>query len=321
MQKKAGGGLFGFFKTESGRKLVFYAAGATTGGLFLGNFLPHTFGLKYYQDFVQCYQHGVERPVSDAVQRRVQQAMEKLQVDPREGKFIRPFTVFGFDLFQAGTTKFRNGAALGIPINYGYSNTGDIQRGEIRFRDKQIDWSSDGGKLLEQAIVLSEDEQVFGLSKAILQLQTHRVLLNSLFPSISFLMVYTIGHYLNLRLNLFARHGSMRFVMYSILGLFGIGSWSFMKDFNQVTTDADIDKKLATLGPEFVAAGVSFYDKHLKKNIALRSLIGDDTYTALGNENYMLRQKSMPITARKLFFENKRKELQEAQAQSTAEAQ
>lgn len=53
---KAGGGFFSYFKTEKGRKLVFYAAGATTVGLFLGNFLPHTFGLKYYRDFVQCYQ-------------------------------------------------------------------------------------------------------------------------------------------------------------------------------------------------------------------------------------------------------------------------
>lgn len=56
MHKKAGGGLFGFFKTETGRKLVFYAAGTTTAGLFVGNFLPHTFGLQHYRDFVQCYQ-------------------------------------------------------------------------------------------------------------------------------------------------------------------------------------------------------------------------------------------------------------------------
>lgn len=56
MHKNAGGGLFGFFKTETGRKLVFYAAGTTTAGLFVGNFLPHTFGLQHYRDFVQCYQ-------------------------------------------------------------------------------------------------------------------------------------------------------------------------------------------------------------------------------------------------------------------------
>lgn len=107
--------------------------------------------------------------------------------------------------------------------------------------------------------------------------------------------------------------------MYSILGLFGLGSWSFMKDFNQVSTDAEIDKKLASLGPQFVAAGFSYYDKHLKKNIALRNLIGDDTYTALGNENYLLRQKSMPLTARRSFFEEKWRDLQNAAAQPTTQ--
>lgn len=105
--------------------------------------------------------------------------------------------------------------------------------------------------------------------------------------------------------------------MYSILGLFGTGIWSFMKDYNQVATDAEIDKKLATMGPQFVAAGASYYDKHLKKNIALRDLIGDDTYTALGNENYMLRQKSMPLTARRSFFLERLAELNKVQEPET----
>lgn len=151
----------------------------------------------------------MEREVPKAVQLRIEQAMDKLELDKHERQFVKPFTVFGFDLFQAGTTKLRFGAALGVPVNYGYDSIGDIKRADIRFRDSQIDWSSDSGKLLEQAIVLTEDEQVFGLCKAILQLQTHRVLLNSIFPTLSFFMVYTIGHFLNLRLQLFARHGSV----------------------------------------------------------------------------------------------------------------
>jgi len=106
-------------------------------------------------------------------------------------------------------------------------------------------------------------------------------------------------------------------VLYSILGLFGLGVWSFMKDYNQVSTDAEIDKRLASMGAQFVAAGASYYDKHLKKNIALRDLIGDDTYTALGNENYMIRQKSMPLTARKSFFLEKLEEIKKAQELET----
>lgn len=62
------------------------------------------------------------------------------------------------------------------------------------------------------------------------------------------------------------------------------------------------------------AAGIRFYDKILKKNVALRNLTGQNIYTAMGNENYLLRQKSLPLTARKSFFELKKKEFDEANA-------
>lgn len=62
---------------------------------------------------------------------------------------------------------------------------------------------------------------------------------------------------------------------------------------------------------EFIDAGIRFYDRILKKNIALRGLTGDNSiYTAKGNENYFLRQKSMPLTIRKSYFEMRMEELQ-----------
>lgn len=47
-----------YFKTQSGKKLVFYLAGSTTLGLFLANYLPNTLGLQYYKNFYQCYRYG-----------------------------------------------------------------------------------------------------------------------------------------------------------------------------------------------------------------------------------------------------------------------
>uniref|UniRef100_A0A0A1XRX6 Transmembrane protein 177 n=1 Tax=Zeugodacus cucurbitae TaxID=28588 RepID=A0A0A1XRX6_ZEUCU len=277
-------------------------------------------GLKYYKDFVQCYQNGIPRLVPEQVKERLEKALDVLQLERYERKIIKPFTVFGFDLFQAGSTKYRFGAALGIPVNFAYTETKDINRQEIRFRDQTIQWNTESGKLLQDAIVLTEDEQLFGLCKSVLQLRTHRVLLNSLFPSFSFLTMYTIGHYLNVRMNLLAGPLSLRLVMYTILGLFGVGSWSFMKDFNQVRYDTEIDKKLCSLGPQFVEAGASYYGKLLKKNMALRELIGDDTYTARGNVNYFLRQKSLPLTVHKSYFEEKLQELR-ANTQTPVELQ
>lgn len=49
-------GIMGFFQTPTGRNVVLFATSATTLGLFVVNFIPHTICLKYYKDFVQCYQ-------------------------------------------------------------------------------------------------------------------------------------------------------------------------------------------------------------------------------------------------------------------------
>lgn len=71
---------------------------------------------------------------------------------------------------------------------------------------------------------------------------------------------------------------------------------------------------MASFGREFVEAGIRFYDKLLKKNIACRELTGDESeYTAMGNENFMLRQKRAPLTDRKLFFEAKLEELKKSE--------
>ncbi|XP_037949768.1 transmembrane protein 177-like [Teleopsis dalmanni] len=302
--------FFEFFVTKRGRQTTLIVSGATAVSLFMGNFLPHTFGLGYYKDFVQSYQNGIPREVPENVKQRLEKAMDILQLRRYERLIIRPFTVVGFDLFQAGSIKYRFGSEFGIPVNYSYASPNDIKRSEIRFRDKEINWNSESGKLLEESIVLTEQEQIFSFCKSILQLQTHKILMNSIFPSITFIGMYAVGNYVNLRNNFYARPLALRLVMYSILGLFGLGSWSFMKDFNQVTYDADIDKKLCELGPDFVEVGTTYYEKLLKRNMALRALLNNDQYTAKGNENYLIRQKTIPLTLRKSFFEGKLKELQ-----------
>lgn len=111
----------------------------------------------------------------------------------------------------------------------------------------------------------------------------------------------------------------MRGMLYTILGLFGFGVWSFLKDFTQVYYDTQVDKHLCSVGPEIIDAGIRFYDKLLKKNIAIRGLTGDDTYTVKGNENFLIRQKRLPLTIRKLYFEMRKKELEKSEEQITAE--
>lgn len=73
-----------------------------------------------------------------------------------------------------------------------------------------------------------------------------------------------------------------------------------------MSCDGATDEKLASLGKGFIEAGTRFYDKLLKKNIAIRELTGDSSeYTAMGNENFLIRNKRLPLTVRKTFFDIK----------------
>lgn len=99
--------------------------------------------------------------------------------------------------------------------------------------------------------------------------------------------------------------------MYGLVGLFGFGVYSFCKDYTQVQYDQSVDKELSEKNPIFVEGGKEFYEKSVSRNIALRKLMGrfgEKQYSALGNENFFIRQKCLPLVTRKSFFEEKLKE-------------
>lgn len=52
-------------------------------------------------------------------------------MDEKTRQAIRFFTVYGMDLFYAGSTKTRQGAIIGIPRNYSYNSKDDIERQDI----------------------------------------------------------------------------------------------------------------------------------------------------------------------------------------------
>lgn len=49
--------------------------------------------------------------------------------------------------------------------------------------------------------------------------------------------------------------------------------------------------------------GIRYYNKVLNRNIAIREFSQDNTYTAKGNINYFIREKSLPLTYRKKYFD------------------
>lgn len=95
------------------------------------------------------------------------------------------------------------GGWIGIPINYLYDSTRDIDRMNIKLRTESIDWSSDHGRLLERSIVLTEDEKMFGLLRSILELQNYNHIHTTLVPSATIFGLYVSAQTLNNKYNLF----------------------------------------------------------------------------------------------------------------------
>lgn len=143
-----------------------------------------------------------------------------------EKKHLQPFITFGFDTLQIGTnrtrsrchfltpsilnhsgsTKSRFGGLIGIPTNYLYDKISDIERADMRTKGgKEISWSSNDGQILQNSLILSEAEQVFGMARSILLIKSHKLLLESFYAPFSLYTVYGIASYINQKQNLFAR--------------------------------------------------------------------------------------------------------------------
>lgn len=170
------------------------------------------------------YRLGVPCKVPENIQNRIDKAAELVNIKKYERNFIESFMVSGFDVADLGEflswmqiscwsdARIRNILGclrskycgwVGVPVNYTYRRFDDIDKAEILLCLEKIKWSSEPGKLLEKSLVLTEDEQIFSFSKALLEMQSWKMGWNALTPTISLLSVYGITTSLNSRYNLF----------------------------------------------------------------------------------------------------------------------
>lgn len=121
-----------------------------------------------------------------------------MQLDDGEKRALQPFyTTYGMNFYTFGSFYSNFGAWLGIPINFSYDSVNDIDRTNIQIRDKQIRWSSEDGKQLQESFVFTEQEQIYGLSRALLDLRTIGLYAKSVIQAGSVVALYLSAQYLN----------------------------------------------------------------------------------------------------------------------------
>ncbi|XP_063822565.1 transmembrane protein 177 [Ostrinia nubilalis] len=301
-----------WFLTESGRKFTFALVTGTGFAFTAAKFTPHTLLLDKYKEFVHYYQNSQPVNLSEELEDRCKSCLDILKVPEVHRKLITPFSVFGYDLFHAGSTNSKYGVAIGIPVNFSYKSLEDIEKDSIQVNLKNVDWTTEAGKKLADALILPEKVQQFAICREIMMTQNNKFLYESAYPFACLFLAYNVSQFINTKLNLYIAPLSMRLTLYSIVGLFSMGTYFLMKDMTEVHYETSVDKKLCELGPEFVESGVIFYEKMLQRNQALRELMGKDgeaKYSKLGNENFAIRQPRIALSHRKQYFVEKLNEI------------
>ncbi|XP_059046448.1 transmembrane protein 177 [Achroia grisella] len=297
-----------WFLTDSGRKFSYAVVTGTGIALTTAKFAPHTFLLDKYKDFVHYYSNGQPVELPKNLCDQYQKCLDVLKVPDIHRKYLSPFSVFGYDLFHAGSTSSKFGGAIGIPVNFSYKSLVDLENHGIEVNLKKVDWSSETGKKLADALILPDKVKEFAICREILMTQNKKVFYESAYPFTCVFFVYNLAQYICRKYNFYAAPTIIRATLYSILGVFGLGSYFLMKDVTEVYYETEVDKKLCELGPEFIESGVTFYNKLLQRNQALRELMGkegENKYSKLGNENFGIRQPRLALVHRKQFFEER----------------
>jgi len=293
--------------TDTGKSFVFGCAVATSSTIACLHIVPHTFLLDKYREIVQLYKKGFSVPVSKPILERFQKTLDLLEIGEVEKKQFKPFMVYGFDIFSAGTYYSRFGVAVGIPINYTFIDTDVIDKSGIQIMEHSVPWEMEEGRMLLKSLSLSEKAQMYAMAREIQMKQTPKYYTDTFGAVASFIAAYGVGIHLNTKFNLYAKPRSIRFLMYGLLGAFGYCNYVFIKDFSQLHYEQKVDEDLKNKNPIFKEGGKEFYKYILNRNIALRKLmgkVGESNYTPLGNENYLIRQRHLPLVQRKAFFES-----------------
>jgi len=245
----------------------------------------------------------VTKPILD----RFNRTLDILQIKDVDKKQFKPFMVYGFDIFSAGTFFSRYGVIVGVPINFTYLDVDVIDKSGIRILEHSVPWELEEGKQFLKSLTLSEKAQMYAMAREIQMRQTPKYFADTFGSVAAFIVAYGVGNRLNERLNLYAKPRSVRFVLYSLLGSFALWNYIFIKDFSQLHYEKKVDEYLINKNSVFQEGGKEFYEKILLRNRALRKLmgqVGESNFTPLGNENYIIRQRHLPLVQRKAFFES-----------------
>lgn len=211
------------------------------------------------------------------------------------------FVAYGQDLIHKGSLNTRKGGIVGIPGNFKYLSTDDVERNKVVLNNQSVDWNSQAGEKLAEAMVLSDDAKKFAIAREIFAVKSYYHAVDAFLASSCFLGSYCFGYVMNRKLGLREKLPMViRGGFYTAFACFGALTYVVLRDAYNCMQDRKLDQKAGRLMPALGQGGVEYYTKLLQRNIALRELLGSSgpsLYTAYGNVTQSWRTPKLSLTA------------------------
>lgn len=224
----------------------------------------------------------------------------------RSAKNYSVFASFGFHPVGAGIPWFPAGAHIGIPANF--NSTLDDQSGitnrNIFVNGKMVDWSSEAGCALKEALLFSLDAQKFAVAREVARLQSGGPIAGAAVAPLCLGGVWVYSVVLKQVFGLHSGPYLLRGVANAAALGIGVVSYFLTSDALSHWLDYNADRRAARVSREYAKGGVEFYDKILSRNKTMRSLMGqkgEEMYAPSGNlfPAHIFQLQHTPYTSRR----------------------
>ncbi|XP_029979861.1 transmembrane protein 177 [Sphaeramia orbicularis] len=277
---------------------------SSCGGVFAVNMFYHVFPDMSYRQVYQAWYKGEAVQLSQKLQDVFQQVLTDFGV--RTPQNFSAFASFGFHPVGAGVPWLPAGAEIGIPANFNSTveDLSGITNRTIFINGKTVDWSSDDGAALKEALVFSPEAQKFAIAREVARLQAGGPVVSAAVAPVCLGGVWVYSVVLKQVFGLHAGPALFRWAVNTVA--LGLGAMSYFLTSDAVSQwiDHTMDRRAAGVSRDYAKGGVEFYDKILLRNRKLRSLMGpkgEEMYAPSGNlfPAHLLQLKHTPYTVRR----------------------
>lgn len=293
---------------------------AGVGTMYIGVVgVANTFLIHKYQPLFEAYENKKPVVVPDQLNQKFHKVLNELEMEALDTTISKVFMSICPDVHHIGLTGSKYSFRIGLPLKFLYTSEADINP-NMKIESKFIDWKSEEGKALKESLVLSENAQKFAIAQEVFKSDMASFYLQLSYPTLALVFLYTIAVKGNEKFQVYRKPLQARAVFYSGICFFSYGLYVLLTDKTQMMLEHMSLKKLSSLGKDYIEGGIEYFDKQLKINKVLRSLLhdGEDTYASTGNLNFFIRQRSLPLTYQREFLEGELNKLQQSDGDGSA---